>query len=244
MVILRAMAGRSKPAACPRVAAKRVVTFRSSGKLGEKRKRTPEAFTPPQIKEALQLLSIQSHTMLMKKEPRTFRGAVTWTRLCDSTAHGIAQLMLHARSLDTLRDAIGFAEQLGHRLQQRDASRGARVTDATRALVLNVTRAATAVEELMDVSDGDREATLDTGGRAIALRGRWVRLAEALEGDRNNALVRKLVEDAVATVLKSGVHGGVKSLYSKALQPWVAPSPRASPPRDGVAVQWDSDDDF
>ena len=60
--------------------------------------------------------------------------------------------------------------------------------------------------------------TLDDGGRVVALCGKLVKLRDQFGGSLTYA--RRLLERAVRVVLASGAHGGVKSLYERALAHW------------------------
>jgi hypothetical protein len=194
------------------------------------------------VDEALRLLRPDlSFAELKKQRAQHVRGPLTWAKLAEGVGRAVGEELLHVDEVDEIRHAAAHAARLRRRLAQRDASHGARVTLQTRELVIRVSEAAATLHQLASLTAESADAlTLDDGGRTIALHGKLVKLRDEFGGSLSYP--RRVLERAVSTVRASAAHGGVKSLYEKALERWpasAAGAAGAAPAADDGVVQWE-----
>ena len=197
------------------------------------------AFHSNAIDEALRLLSPHySFEELKKVKSEYFKGPLTWAKLADGVGASLGEALAFLDDTDELEIVNKRAARLMRRLRERDAAKAGRVTKQTRVVINLVYSTASTLMQLRRLADEEgplESLSLDDGGRALALPQKCARLKEQFGG--NCAFARRILEKAVGRVLASDVHGGVKSLYFKALERWHAPST----PTDGEKVEWDDD---
>ena len=180
-------------------------TYRSG-----KRKRQPEVFTKAQITEGLSLLQLNDYSNLLHRRTSLIRGSLTWARIANACAHGLAEMLLKLHSDESLREAVAFTDELAQRLEKRDATKQNRITTETRDAVMRVTKVGLILNEMLTIREGGMP-TDNTAGRATTLRSLWSRLQMDL-GRALNPYVQKLVEQATAAVLASSSASGSSRL--------------------------------
>ena len=194
------------------------------------------AFHGKAIDEALRLLSPHySFEKLKTVKSEYFKGPLTWAKLADGVGASLGEALAFLDDADELEIVAKRAARLMRRLRERDAAKAGRVTKQTRYMINLVYSTASTLVQLRRLADEDGPSVgLEDGGRALALPRKCARLKEF---GGNCAFARRILEKAVGRVLASDVHGGVKSLYFKALARWPAPST----PTDEEKVEWDDD---
>ena len=172
------------------------------------------------VDEALRLLRPElSFAELKKQKAHYAPRPLTWAKLAQFVGRVVGQELLRVDDVNKLRHAAAHASRLRKRLAQRDASHSGRVTTQTRGLVTLVSDVGSMLNQLASL-DAESAGTLslDDAGRVVALYGKLVKLRDQFGGSLTYA--RRLLERAVRLVLASGAHGGVKSLYERALAHW------------------------
>ena len=119
----------------------------------------------PRLDEILELLSVNDHGTLARRQATHVRGKLTWARLATLAVEALTPPLLRGHELT--RVAL-----LGARLQQRDAEKSARVTTETRDAILRLTNLAHSLRAATELADA-AEPTEKRVYALLALHQRW-----------------------------------------------------------------------
>ena len=188
------------------------------------------------VEEALELMRIQSHDDLSRKQVRYLSFKPTWAKLSEYVVKELSAALVTLHSDDELNNVAHVARELRNRLEERDQASKARVTKETREAVLNTSGVAIVLQLLLRIREGKVQASYDNAGLVSTLRQRWRRIGDVPD------YVASLVRDAVGRVLTSSATDGIKNFYSRILLHWL-PQEAQHEPR-GERVSFDSDDEW
>jgi hypothetical protein len=189
------------------------------------------------VEEALELMRIQSHEELQRKQVRYLSFKPTWAKLAEYCVKWLSSAILTLQSDSDLIDAVHVAHDLRDRLNQRDASEKGRVTKETREAIHNASGVAIVLHLLLRIKDGKVAPSFENAGLASTLRHRFGRIGEVPD------YVSSLVRDAVGRALTGDASEGVKIAWSRVLVQWTPQEEKDDKPR-GTRVSFDSHEDF